>query len=101
MRYDKVIFFVRETSEYNAESGDYETTKTQEAARLASVQDTQTETMQVVYGGLKQGSLSIQLQYPYEEAFDYIKCGAKKYRVDYERRLRRKHTFVVSEVQNG
>ena len=61
--------------------------------------DTGTETMNLVYGEIKQGSLTIQLQTHYKELFNRIRVGRKVYRVDFERKLRTKHVFVVSEVQ--
>ena len=55
--------------------------------------------MQVIYGMIKQGSLTIQLQNHYDCPFDQIRIGNKIYKVDYSRKLRTKQTFIVSEVQ--
>ena len=57
------------------------------------------EKLKLVYDGPKQGSLAIQLQNHYTEPFERIRVGEKIYRVDDSRKLRTKHTFVVSEVQ--
>ena len=53
----------------------------------------------VVYGEIRQGSLSIQIQGHYADAFDRIRVGSRVYSVDDSRNLRTKQTFVVSEVQ--
>ena len=104
MRFDTPIYFQRKRKgEYNAESGDYSPVQPLEVERYASVTDTGTDTLMLVYGELKQGSKTIRLQMHYTEPFDQIRIGdgeqAKYYRVDRERKLRTKHTFIVSEVQ--
>lgn len=100
MRFDTPIYFqsvVR--GEYNATTGDYADDTAEEVERYASVSDTGTDTLTLVYGGLKQGSLTIRLQSVYDGIFDYIRIGSKRYRVDKIRTLRHKQTFIVSEVQ--
>nr|DAQ16209.1 MAG TPA: head closure knob [Caudoviricetes sp.] len=100
MRFDTPIYFqsvVR--GEYNATTGDYADDTAEEVERYASVSDTGTDTLTLVYGGLKQGSLTIRLQSVYDGIFDYIRIGSKRYRVDKTRTLRNKQTFIVSEVQ--
>ena len=52
-----------------------------------------------VYGQIKQGSLTCHIQNIYQKPFDYIRIGAKRYKVDYSRRLRIKESFILSEVQ--
>lgn len=100
MRYDKTIYFQKLTpGNYNPDTGDYEESIVEETRKLASVADTGTETMNLVYGSIKQGSLTIQLQTHYKKPFDLIRIGQRKYRVDLSRELRTKHIFVVSEVQ--
>ena len=100
MRFDTPIYFVRiQPGEYDASTGNYgEDTETEEM-RPAAVTDTGTQTMTLVYGALKQDSKTIRLQNHYTKPFDSIRIGEKQYRVDRERKLRVKHTFVVSEVQ--
>ena len=100
MRYDTAVYFQKITSgEYDSNTGNYGDDAVEETLRYASVMDTGTETMIQVYGSIKQGSLTIQLQNHYIEPFDRIRVGEKAYRVDFTRKLRTKHTFVVSEVQ--
>ena len=100
MRFDTPIYFqsvVR--GEYDPTTGNYADDTVTEAERYASISDTGTDTLTLVYGGLKQGSLTVRLQTAYDGIFDYIRIGSKRYRVDKIRTLRLKQTFVVSEVQ--
>ena len=99
MRYDTPVFMQMITSgEYDTNTGDYEDEHVSETELMASVMDTGTETMQLVYGRLKQGSLTVHLQNHYHDPFDRIRIGKKIYTVDMSRRLRTKQSFVVSEV---
>ena len=100
MRFDTPIYFQHITpGKYDASTGNHGEDTIAEVMCLASVTDSSTETLTLVYGGIKQGSLTIRLQNRYSKPFDRIRIGDKCYRVDLERRLRIKHTFVVSEVQ--
>lgn len=87
--------------EYDESTGDYEEDKITEEKKHASVTDTGTDTMNLVYGAIKQGSKTVRLQMHYKKPFDLIRIGNVLYRVDFERKLRTKHVFVVSEVQSG
>lgn len=100
MRYDRQVFFQRITpGEYDPDTGNYRSDTVKETPRYASVIDTGETLMKLVYDGPKQGSLTIQLQNHYTEPFDRIRVGEKIYSVDLSRKLRLKHTFVISEVQ--
>ena len=100
MRYDTAVYFVKKREEiYNPGTGDYEAGTPSEVQRMASVMDTTEKMLTLVYGSIKEGSLTIQLQNAYDGVFDFIRIGDKKYAVDYRRTLRVKQTFVVSEVQ--
>lgn len=100
MRYETPIFFRRVVpGDYNADTGNYEAGTVTEVKRYASVTDSSTQTMMLVYGALKQGSLTIRLQQHYTEPFSNIRVGDKVYSVDLERRLRTAQSFVLSEVQ--
>lgn len=97
MRYDTPIFFRRIVpGEYNATTGNYGEDTTTEEKRYASVTDTGASVLNLVYGAIKQGCLTIRLQRPYFEPFDNIRIGEKIYNVDFARRGK---SFVVSEVQ--
>lgn len=99
MRYDQEIHFQCITEgAYNTIIGDYEDNTIIEETAYASIMDTKTETMMIVYGQLKKGSLTCQIQNSYDKPFDSIRIGDKRYKVDYFRKLRTKETFILSEV---
>jgi len=100
MRYDTEICFQKiiKAGEYDTSTGNYEQDEIKEYSKHADVTDSGTEMMNIVYGCVKKGSKTIRLQTHYNDRFDYIRIGSKRYHVDYERRLRVKHIFVVSEV---
>lgn len=100
MRYDTPVYFQKITpGEYDPKTGNYADDTVEETMRYASIMDTGTDMLKLVYDGPKQGSLTIQLQNHYEEPFDRIKARNTLYNVDYSRELRTKQVFVVSEVQ--
>ena len=100
MRYDTPVYFQRITpGEYDPDTGNYADDIVEETLRYASVMNTGEETLRLVYDGPKQGCLTIQIQNHYTEPFDRIRVGNKLYAVDFSRKLRLKHVFVVSEVQ--
>ena len=100
MRYDTPIYFISEgDSIYDVSTGDYIKGEPVKIPQYASVNDTTTESMTLIYGKLKQGSLTIQLQNHYNDSFSWIEVAGKRYAVDRSRKLRTKHTFIVSEVQ--
>lgn len=100
MRYDTPIYFQRIVQgEYDPSTGNYGKDEVVETSRDASVMDTGEKMLQLVYGSLKQGSLTVQLQSHYNGIFDRIRIGDKVYRADFNRRLRNKQVFVISEVQ--
>jgi hypothetical protein len=97
MRFDTPIFFQSIIAgEYNKDTANYEKDTVTEVKKYADVTESLTETLQVVYGELKQGCFTIRLQNPYDKPFSRVRIGAKTYRVDWKRRNR---VFVVSEVQ--
>lgn len=100
MRYDKPIYFQRFVQgSYNENTGNYEDDSIVEEMAMASVMDTKTQTMMQIYGQIRKGSLTCHIQNIYQKPFDYIRIGAKRYKVDYSRRLRIKESFILSEVQ--
>lgn len=100
MRYDKPVYFQKITpGEYDPDTGNYREDTVKETQRYASVMDTGTDMLKLVYNGPRQGSQTIQLQNHYTEPFDRIRVGNELYVVDFSRELRTKHIFVVSEVQ--
>lgn len=102
MRFDIPIYFQLITAgEYDKNTGDYAEDTVTEAMRWASVTNTGAQTLKLIYGDIKQESLTVRLQNPYTYPFDSIRIGDKIYRVDFSRKLRPKQTFIVSEVLGG
>ncbi len=102
MRYDTPVYFQRIVrGEYNPGTGNYGPNTVTEVKQYASVTNTGRDTLNLIYGELKQGSLTIRLQNHYSAPFDRIRVGGKSYRVDWSRSLRVKSTFIVSEVQGN
>lgn len=99
MRYDTTIYFQTTTAgEYDEASGYYGQDKVEETAALASVMDTSRETMHLLFGEIRQGTLTVQLLNHYDAPFDRIRIGEKVYSVKSRRRLRTKETFIICEV---
>jgi hypothetical protein len=100
MRYDTPILFRRLVAgAYDPDTGDYADDTYTDTKVYGSVMDTNTQTMNLVYGGIRQGSLTVHIQNHIDVPFDQLIINGKKYRVDYSRRLRTKQSFIVSEVQ--
>ena len=99
MRYDKLIYFVNETDgAYDPATGDYGAPTVHELTAWADITDTGTQALTLVYGGLKQGALTIRIQ-DKVSPFDYIRIAGRKYKADMIRTLPHGQTFIVSEVQ--
>lgn len=99
MRYDQCVYFVKDgEATYDQTTGNYIDAEPVKTPCMASVMDTSTETMRLIYGEIRQGSLTIHLQNHYEAAFNRIEYRGKAYAVDLHRRLRVKDTYIVSEV---
>ena len=97
MRYDTPIYFqTNKQPKYDATSGNYVEVAPDEEKCFANVTDSGVDTLNLVYGGLKQGSLTIRLQRPYKKPFNTIRVDDKQYRVDFSRN---RQAFIVSEVQ--
>ena len=100
MRYDTQIYLcTKGAAVYDASTGDYTESDDSKVGVMAAVNSTRAELLTLIYGSLKQGTYEIQLQNRCKLPFDYIEIAGKPYKVDYERPLRHKQTFVVSEVQ--
>lgn len=100
MRYDTPVYFQNIVKgAYNSDTGNYSDDIVTEVKRYASVTNTGTDALQLLYGNIKQESLTVRLQNHYSTPFDRIRIGEKIYSVDKSRQLRNKQTFIVSEVQ--
>ena len=100
MRFDRVVYFRRESKgELNPATGNYENKVLEEVKDYANVTNAGTDTLNKIFGNIKEGSLVVRIMNERKEPFDYICIAEKRYRVDFSRVLRRKHVFIVSEVQ--
>jgi hypothetical protein len=97
MRYNIPIFFQRkEPGAFDEATHNYKADTVTEVKRYAAVTITGTDTLQLVYGTIKQQSLTIKLLRPYNAAFDTIRIGSKIYAVGFSRGNK---AFVISEVK--
>lgn len=97
MRYDTPVFFQSiKSGEYDTNTHNYGEDIITEDKRYASISDTGTERLSLIYDKIKQGSKVIKLQRAYTKPFDRIRIGDKVYGVDFDRARK---NFVVSEVQ--
>ena len=98
MRYSVPIYFVKETEPvYDYETGDYVDGEPIKHEAWANVSDTGTERMQLIYGALKQGAITVRIVGKYDKEFDYIEVEGKKYNVDAFRTFRNDQAFNLSE----
>lgn len=102
MRFDTPIYFqCVQAGKLDENTHNYGQDTVIETKVYANVSTTATETLKIVYGDIKQNSLTIRLQMPYKNVFDRIKVGEKFYKVDSAKQLRNKQVFIVSEVQGS
>lgn len=100
MRYDTPIYFQRtETGEYDSNTGDYGPDKVVETKKYANATEASVDTLNLIYGELRQGSYVIRLQRQYDQPFDRIRIGRKTYRVDFSKNVRNGQVFVASEAK--
>ena len=99
MRYDTPIYFQRiEPGEYNPDTGNYGEDFVIEEKRYADVTDAGVDTLNLIYGEIRQGSKKIRLQTHYKKPFSRIRIGEKLYAVDFSRSFRVKQVVVVREA---
>ena len=99
MRYDTAVYFqTLAQGAYDEETGDYSDPTIAEVQRTASVIETSDETKQLLYGNVTEKSKIISLLNAYVGHFDRIRIGNVLYRVDQRTTLRKKQSFVVSEI---
>ena len=100
MRFDTPVYFQTiKPGEYDYSTGNYGKNIITEEVRWASVTDAGIDTLNLVYGEIKQGVKIVRLQNHYHKPVERLRIGDKVYRVDRARPLRLKYTLVVSEVQ--
>lgn len=100
MRFDTPVYFqIIKPGEFDASTGNHGEDTITEEMRYASVTETGIETLNLIYGEIKQGVKTVRLQNHYSKPFDRVRIGEKVYRVDRARPLRLKYTLICSEVQ--
>ena len=99
MRYDTAVYFqTLAQGTYDEDTGDYSDPTITEIQRTASVIETSDETKQLLYGNITEKSKAVSLLNAYVGQFDRIRIGNVLYRVDQRTTLRKKQSFVVSEI---
>jgi len=99
LRYDTPVYFCsRVPGAYDPATGNYADDAITEIKRYANIQNTDEQSISLLYGALKQGVFTITLQRPLLSSFDDIRIGNKHYHADQRTRLRCKEIFIVSEV---
>ena len=99
MRYDKLVKFQMVDMVYTAK-GDYEEQVLNEHTEYASIVNTDFQTMQIVYGGIKQGSITMHLLNKVESEFNRIEFEGKAYMVDQVINQRTKQAYILSQWQS-
>ncbi|MBE6005594.1 MAG: hypothetical protein E7238_00220 [Sarcina sp.] len=109
MRCDTQIYFVTEgkraliTDRSSQDYGGYTNGQAAEVDMMADVTDTQTSTQQLVYGKLREGSVTVRLNGHHLEPFDHIRIidrntgVSKLFDVDAVRHLRQRSVFICHE----
>lgn len=98
MRYDKLVKFQMVDSVYT-NKGDYEEQIINEYTEYASIVDTDFQTMAIVYGGIKQGSITLHLLNKVKYDFNRIVYDGKAYMVDQVINQRTKQAYILSQWQ--
>lgn len=98
MRYDKEVSFVTMGKEsYKPTTGNYEVSADTSTTLWANVTNMSEDHITFLFGGVTVGAYVIRIQNHYDVPFDYLSFGGKNYNVKRNRKLRRAHTFEVSE----
>ena len=99
MRYDtKAVFqLVEDTYDSN---GDYTESVVEEHIEYCSVASTDIQTQHLVYGAIRQGSITMHLQNYVGYTFNRVVIDGVKYVVDQAIDLRVKKAYILSEWQN-
>ena len=98
MRFDTPVVFKVIEDVYDAQTGDYASTVTSQKTIMASVDSTTEQMMTLVYGGVKQDSITARFQNHIDIPYTDIEIGGKAYQVDYIAPKRVKEVFVLHRV---
>lgn len=101
MRYDtRILFLTRIQGSYNEDTGNYEEDTYEEDEVFGAVSNTADNMQTLVYGQLRQGSVTIHLQNHYQKLFDLVEIDGKRYQIDNRTLYKVKETMVLSEVKS-
>ena len=98
MRYDTKALFQYVTDDYDS-IGDYTETAAEEHTEYVSIASTDIHTMHLVYGEIRQGSITMHLQGFVPYAFNRVVIDGKPYGVDQAFDLRFKKVYILPEWQ--
>lgn len=98
MRYDTKALFQLVEDDYNS-IGDYDETVKEQHTEYCAIQETDIQTMHIVYGEIRQGSITISLQNYIGYAFNRIVINGVPYVVDQAYTLRTKKVYIASQWQ--
>lgn len=96
MRYDTKVKFQQVENTYLS-NGDYAETVAEEHIEYASIQNTDIQTMHLVYGEIRQGSITLSLQNYVGYTFNRVVINGVKYTVDQAIDLRVKKAYILSQ----
>lgn len=96
MRYDTKVMFQQVENTYLS-NGDYAETVAEEHIEYASIQNTDIQTMHLVYGEIRQGSITLSLQNYVGYTFNRVVINGVKYTVDQAIDLRVKKAYILSQ----
>lgn len=102
MRYDRKVWFVNESApEYDETTGDYTEGTVERIFRMANITNTGESSMNMLYGKIKEGALTVRIQNAIESPYQYIEVDSigNKYLIDNRKQLRRDLVLKVSESQ--
>lgn len=98
MRYDKEVKFQLVEDVYQ-DNGDYVKDVLEEEVGYASIVNTDFDTMRLVYGEIRQGSITLHLQNKIGFNFNRVVIDGKTYAVDQRINYRVKQAYILSECQ--
>ena len=102
MRYNKRVTFIKlGTPVYDQETGDYIDGEPEETTKPADVYQTSEKLQKLIYDGIRQDAITIQLQNKYTKVFDMIRYDGRLYRVDTRKRCRTKELLLCTEYGGG
>lgn len=98
MRYDTKALFQYVEDDYDS-IGDYAETVKEEHTEYVSIASTDIQTMHLIYGEIRQGSITMHMQNYVPYAFNRVVINDVKYSVDQAFDLRFKKAYILSQCQ--